>query len=377
MKFTDHKAERGKNMAGAYTMVPYLVTMRTKYAQGDHDKPLSNVDGSGTTMFSFLAGILISSYEANRTFRMGPVARGRTYNITTLSTSDNAIYLEIQIGTRGVRSVLTDEDSGETFTRTTKIPEHVTLRNWIVFPEGGRHAVLFAEHLHGIGVAGFLGKLIVDSMRVLMDGLTTTVRPLTTLEGLKSGHYTGITFKAPRKRDSQGHFLDDGVRVTVTAKYPGARSLKDLQSENGNIETAKVFGVLESQLGHPAGSSVDMGWNAALAIQLPSGHQRSFQVGKGAPGLVYSVEAAAHQMSQPGATTETDGAVGTNNDVDYPTYDDFVTCCAVALAELEGQYSITASTKDLLQAPVGCWPEEDFPRRKVTWNDPLAPQQDT
>lgn len=362
-------------MAGAYTMVPYLVTMRTKYAQGDHDKPVNNVDGSGTSMLSFVGGILISAYESQDSFAMGPAGRGRLYTITRLSTSDHAIYMEVQMGTRGVRSVLTDEDSGESFTRTTRVPENVTLRNWIVFPQGGRHALLFVEHLHGIGVAGFFGKLVVDSMKAIEENLTTTVRPLTTLEGLKTGYYTGISFRAPRKRDARGQFLDDGVKVTVTARYRGARSIKDLQSPDGTIAADKVFGVLESQLAHPAGSYIDMGWNAALAIQLPSGHQRSFQVGKSAPGLVYSVEAEAHKKSQVGATNGTEGAV-TTDDLDYPTYADYLSCCVAALEELEGQYAIAATTKDLLKAPVDKWLEEDFPRKKVTWNDALAPNKD-
>lgn len=358
-----------------YGMVPYLISMKVRYGQGDASRPIDDIDGRRTRMQDLLAGVLLDAVESGKRF-VGAADSLSAYKVSSLRRGKRVLWTTLEVGSRGIKGRLEKEADGSVFHRDAEDSEYVDLRHVLLFPRGGHHALLFAERCGHYGAITFLARALTDSMRQHMPGVTMSVRPLTTMSALHDASINRITFKAPSKLDAAGQFLDDGgPTVEIVAKFKNERHVKDLQTDSGSIDSNKVFGVLADVLESTSGtrplpkSLDDTHWRADLGITLESGNRRTFELGSGeGPGLAYPVIAKADILK--GQTSRRPTSVS------HPSDDDFSDACVVALTDIDGQYGVSQSSLNDIGNPDAEWREPSAQRLKVIWDDPASNSED-
>ncbi|MDN3905554.1 hypothetical protein [Arthrobacter sp. YD2] len=319
-----------------YLVAPYLVQANFR---GDRSiaLPIDDIDGSGETLELALGNILKSMLDRADPYQE-KADPNKDYLITEVhAVSGEAYLVTVEPGRRGMRSTVR-KPSGNQYLRQVGDTEYTPLRHLIYFPKHGHSAIIFAERFGRYGAMTFLRNCFVQVLREKYEALTFHIDPMTTLEALDTATYKNLIFKAPRKKDSSGRFLDYAPQVGIDLAFKARRRVKSLTTRdslgNDRIDAKKVFGVLRTE-GPDAGISAPTdtkGWEASLTVEMDDGLPKTFKIDSDGPALVYPINGATINGTKIGSTR-------------YPSTDEYLAVCQSIVMDIAGQYSLTTRTK--------------------------------
>ena len=316
-----------------YVVAPYIIQTKAKGLRGAKAKGLDDINGQGLSLIEALGKILAPMYKRTESYK-DPRDPGKEFGLTSLKIVEGLAYLVvIEPGRKGLESEIR-KSGALPYKRGTKDAEFIPLRHLIYFPPNSHTAIVFAERFGNYGVITFLRTCFYQVFMDKLPDVTMDFDPMTTLSALRNATYKKLNFKAPRPRDSNGAYLDYAPTVGIEVSLRHQRRIKDLQTEDGTIDSAKVFGVLQDEtkatgLNAPSDSS---GWSSSMTVEMLNGQERTFAIDDDGPALVYPINGA--KIS--------DRLVP---HVIRPEDDDFIAICQQILADIQGQFEITSSNR--------------------------------
>lgn len=332
-----------------YQVSPYLFSARVRGSVPPDLRPLDDLDAKGTSLHSLLAKTLTAARKK------GPFSFPHrddvTYSVTTVKAAQRSVYFVITQGSRGIESTIS-ENGTLLHKRKPGHVEEIAFRCLAVFPKHGKHAIVALERVGNNGVAGFLQKLVPETLRTMFHDVVTEFRPLVTAADVADTklRLNAISFRFPEKTDPDGKRLDMGPPagfLTVNYRFRAAKKLTNFtDANNKKIEPHKVFGVLSDQLSETGFASsatglLEMGVHADMHVTLPSGNDRTFTLGvQDGPALAYGLT--------PGEPGVASGSVARRI---RPSDQDFIRVCKEILTDIEGTYSVKESTQALCEIP--------------------------
>jgi len=332
-----------------YQVVPYLISVKPRSSRGAEVRPLDDLDGRSTKLVDLISQTLVGA-QAVGPFRF-PRNEDTSFQVGPVSKNFRTVYFTVTQGSRGIESRL--NDAGEiVFERRSDHIEDIDFRNVMIFPAHGKHAVLLTERIGNRGVASFLGKLIVDTMRQNFHDVTTEVRALTTAADLTNTNLRlkGMDFRFPLRNDPSGRRIDlsgpDGF-FSLNYKFRAEQRLSNFTDDSGaQVDPSKVFGVLNtaltaSGLGGTGETLKELGVEAEMHVLLPSGHQRSFTLGTDeGPALAYTLDPVTQA-----------GTGDTVAERYRPTDEDFLRVAKEAVSDVAGSFGIGQTSATYCEVP--------------------------
>jgi hypothetical protein len=359
-----------------YQVVPYLISVKPRGSHGGEIRPLDDLDGKKTKLIDLL------KFTLSGAVGKGPFAFARnndtTHRIASTEQNDRTIFVLVTQGSKGIESKIGTSNT-VVFNRTPNHIEDIDFRNVIIFPKHGKYAVLLTERIGNRGVAGFLGKLITETMRENFSEVTTSMKALTSVADLKTTDLLlrSLDFKFPASNDPSGKRIDmtkaDGY-FSIKWRFMQPRRLSNYTDGSGKkLDASRIFGVMDQGL---VASGLDvsgerlkeLGVEADLHVTLPSGNQRTFTMGSDeGPGLAYKLEPQVPQAGSGVSQT----AVG----LIRPTDDDFLRVCKEAVSDVAGNFGVTAASAKYCEIPDPSVSVVTPDNWKVVWNVPdhIAP----
>jgi hypothetical protein len=290
------------------------------------------------------------------------------YTVRDVRADDRVLTFEVIKGSTGIESSI-EREGDDPFNREVTHRENIGLRCMIVFPEGGHHAFVLLERISNIGVASFIQKLLLGSLRPRLPEATITLDPLATAADLAEtgAILQAITFKLPMPGDRSGRReAMDGIGGKFALKWTlgGQRQIRRFADADGTrIEASKVFGVLSDALGAWGSSlssdgAIERQAQADLTVKQ-NGSQRTFTLGTDeGPSIVYPIlptgETAAREYTE------------------RPSGLLFEATCKRVITDLDGRYDVTASTVHQVTMPPNEHTGEVPEHWKVEWDAPTG-----
>lgn len=326
-----------------YMIAPYVFQTKIRRSNPLVAKPLANIDGTGTSLEGAVGNILAAMLKRNGPYQDKGDAN-KHYLLSSVRADAGVGYLlTVEPGRKGVQSRL-KQQSG-IVSRTVGDIEYVALRHLIYFPPNGHTALIFAERQGNYGAISFLRPAIHQVLTEKFPALTISIDPMTTLAALETATYRDLIFKAPKKRDHNGRYLESGGRVSIRVGFRGRRKVKTLLTDGKKIDAEKVFGVLTeegSEAGVTAPSDLN-GWEASMKVEMEKGRPRTFKIDNAGPALVYAVNGATVNGKIVGASS-------------YPSDEQFLGVCQNIIEDISGQFDVKFGQK---------LPKDD---KFLTWN---------
>lgn len=344
-----------------YLIAPYLVQANFRGAGTSTALPISNINGKGDSLEYALGNILKSMINRTKPYQEKADAN-KDYLVTAVRAAAGEAYLiTVEPGRRGMQSTVR-KSTGFHYNRQVGDTEYTPLRHLVYFPKNGYSAIIFAERFGRYGVMTFVRAALSQVLREKYEALTFHIDPLTTLEALDTATYKNLTFKAPKKKDSSGRFMNNAPQVAIDLAFKARRRVKSLTTADANgrdrLDAKKVFGVLRDE-GPDAGISAPLdtkGWEASLTVEMDDGLPKTFKIDSDGPALVYPINGAIVNGVKVGATS-------------YPTDDEYLAVCQRIVDDIAGQYNLTSQTMLPKEGDLKPWTGSNAKSWDVTYYD--------
>ena len=281
-----------------YSLSPYAISLGVRYARGGERRPISDVDGKGTSLRSKLLANLLPLKKDELT----PNAEddSRLLRISRLQEFNNFVFVEFGVARAGVegnlhrsrgksRVRIDVDDASETF-----------VRSLFVFIPGAHEVYWLAERAGMTSAVSFVQQRLADMLRDSFPELAPHIDPVVEWSAVSqwadSVLVNELRFEAPRPGNSTQAMDVNGIHasITVVVKPHGSLTLSKILNKNGPNKKA-VYGFLSKGIFKSsrvsAASVIEQGWKAKVSFKTPSGRQRSFGVSTEdkAPSLIYSI----------------------------------------------------------------------------------------
>lgn len=279
----------------SYSMSPYAISAAPRYARDGERRPISDLDGRGTTFQSIVNAVLdsisgdqphIDGDDSSRAVRVKQVQQAATFT-----------YAELGVGRAGVEGTLHRQNDAPVPYEAEDHNEAL-VRSIFAFPQGGYEVFWLNERAGNSSALSDLAKRLKTAFRDVAPDMTVKISPVVAWSAVMSWAeqvpVKELRFDAPQDGSSQAMGANGSRgKVRISVKPQGMRL--DRLVRNEGPDRNLVFGFLSEVPGVREDLSADRfiqdGWEAAVAFETPSGHQRSFTLGLGesAPSLIYQV----------------------------------------------------------------------------------------
>lgn len=279
-----------------YSMSPYAISAAPRYQRAGERRPITDIDGNGLSFRPIIEGVLngltgdrphVDVDDATRGLRLANVHDGAEFT-----------YADLGVSRAGIEGTVYPTE-GEPMGYFAGDYNESLVRSMFAYPRDGYEVFWMSERAGNTSALSGLGKRLLVALRAAAPDFTFSINPVVAWSAVMAWAeqvpVKELRFDAPR--DGSSHVaLANGATgdVRISIKPQGSMRLNRLIGQNGP-DHGMVFGFLSDVPVVKDGLSADRlirdGWEAAVAFETPSGHQRSFNVGAGetAPSLIYQV----------------------------------------------------------------------------------------
>lgn len=279
-----------------YSMSPYAISAAPRYQRGGERRPITDIDGNGLEFRPIIESVL-SEIEGDRPI-VDADDESRGLRVIDMRQRDSFTYVELGVSRAGLEGTVHPAEGSPV--RYLPVDHNEALvRCAFAYPRGGHEVFWMNERAGNSSALSGLSKRLLTALRSAAPDTTFSINPVVAWSAVMAWAeqvpIKELRFDAPRDGSSNAIRVNGAPgEVRILVKPHGSMRLNRLIRQQGpDHET--VFGFLSSvpvvQEGLSATRLIQDGWEASVAFETPSGHQRSFTVGAGesAPSLIYNV----------------------------------------------------------------------------------------
>ncbi|RBO70532.1 hypothetical protein [Microbacterium sp. H6] len=289
----------------SYSMSPYAISAAPRYARDGERRPITDLDGSGVTFQSVINGVL-DSISGDQPHIDGDDS-SRAVRVKGMRQESTFTFAELGVGRAGVEGTLYRHDDDPV---PYKAEDHneALVRSVFAFPAGGYEVFWMNERASNSSALSDLAKRLKTAFRDVAPDMTVKINPVVAWSAVMAWAeqvpVKELRFDAPQDGSSQAMGANGSHgKIRVSIKPQGMKLNRLVRHEGPDRNL--VFGFLSEVPGVRDDLSADRliqdGWEASVAFETPSGHQRSFTLGLGesAPSLIYNVGPDQSNLQQP------------------------------------------------------------------------------